>query len=570
MAVRLIPWGRLCLCLWLGETVLAAGAAPPTVVRVDASQVIATVPEGLYGAGYDGWGDITNAESVAHLQTVGIKYCRIGVNLQEVCGERLGDWRWEAASPRDVGLGFVSRIRRIQANGWTPILALTTTHALPRWFQGEPTDVSGKPWYHRNLDGSEAQDGQSDQWAELSRVTMGLAAGLAERGLRGLIWETAYESGHTLPMADIHYYAGRGIREADPTAKLMGPATWPGWTVEERFVKPFLSKYGAELLDYVSMHWYADNEHGLWEAAGWKDRPGPVTMADRLFLQYLMETTPKYARWCLSLRKLLDDPKLNPQGKPIGIAYTEFDALAESPYARNPENPDWPAYRRDADCYLNTNYFGGVWCASVLCHLAASGCADIVCKFNTRQFYGLVDNAPGGGFFRQPVWFAWKLLRDVAGLKPGAAMLAATAEGPCDSAAAHVGGQDTTWVEAFAIGGESAPTIVLINRSLQSQTAQVWVAGSAPWGVARRGPRYVFEERRVARFIGRKPGTSGEGAFTGLPGDEPSALCLQPLEENGDWYRDMRTGCINVRCPAVSLTVLTLRQHPPAAHQNRP
>jgi hypothetical protein len=281
-------------------------------------------------------------------------------------------------------------------------------------------------------------------------------------------------------------------------------------------------------------------------------------MADRLFLQYLMETTPKYARWCQSLRKLLDDPELNPARKPIGIVYTEFDALAESAYGRNPGNPDWPDYRRGADCYLNTNYFGGVWSASVLCHLAASGVLQAACKFNTRQYYGLVDNAPGGGFYRQPVWFAWKLLREVAGLRPGAAMLAASSTGPSDAAARHVAGQDSPWVEAFAIRAESGPTVVLINRSLVSQAAEVRVTGSAQWRAARRGQRHVFAERRVAQFIGRKPGTSGEGAFTGLPGDTPSARCLEPVGGAAGWWQDPRTGHIQVRCPAVSVTVLGL------------
>lgn len=555
--MRLMAGGLLCLWAWGAGAASAAGSTALTVVRVDASRVVATVPAGLYGAGYDGWGDITNPESVAHLQGIGLTYCRIAVNLQEVCGERLGDWQWEATSARDMGLGFVSRVKRIRELGWTPILALTTTHALPRWFKGDATDAHENPWYRRNLDGSEAAEGQSDQWAELTRVMRGLAAGLAERGLTGLIWESAYESGHTLPMAETHYAVGRGIREADPTAKLMGPATWPGWTVEERFVKPYLSKYGPDLLDYASVHWYADNEHGLWEAPGWKARRRPVTMADSLFLQYLMETTPKYGRWCQSLRKLLDDPQLNPQGKRIGIAYTEFDALAESPFGRNPENPDWPAYRADADCYLNTNHFGGVWCASTLCHLAASGCADIVCKFNTRQFYGLVDNAPDGGYLRQPVWFAWKLLRDVAGMKPGAELLAASCSGPCDSAAAHVGGEDTPWVEAFAVRAGGRITIVLINRSLESQRAEIEVAGSPAWARARSGPRYVFDEHRVARFIGRKPGTTGEGAFEGLPGDAPSEWCLQPLTGQDGWAKEA-SGRLSVRCPAVSMTVLTL------------
>lgn len=533
------------------------GAPPLTSVRVEATRTLAPVPAGLYGVGYDGWGDITDPQSVRHLQALGVRYCRMAVNLNLLCGERLGDWQWEATEPRDLGVGFVARLRRLHAHGWTPILALTTTCALPRWFRGDPTDGGGDPWYLRNLDGSAAEEGRSDQWAELERVTAGLAAGLAAQGLRGLWWETAYESGHTLPMAETHYHAGTGIRRGDPTAKLMGPATWPGWTVEERFVKPYLRRYGADLLDGVSVHWYADNEHGLWEAPGWKQRQGPVTMADSLFLQYLMETTPKYGRWSQSLRRILDDPTLNPTHKPIAVVYTEFDALAASAYGRNPENPDWPRYNRAADCYLNTNYFGGVWSASVLCHLAASGAADIVCKFSTRQFYGLVDNAPGGGFYRQPVWFAWKLLRDAAGLRPGAIMLATEVTGPRDSAASHVGGEDSPWIEAFAVNHPQGPAVILINRSLHPQEVDLSVEGSPQWRRAEGGLRYLFAEDRVARFIGRQPGTTGEGTFEGVPDDSLSARCLQPLR----WHSGGE-GPVRVHCPAVSLTILLPQSTP--------
>jgi hypothetical protein len=520
--------------------VYSTAFAEPSVVSVDAAKVIAIVPNGLYGVGYNGWGDITDPEAVRELNDVGVRFCRIDLDLREMCGERFGDFRWEYTTPRDGGLGFASRVKRIIANGWTPIVALSTSFSLPKWFQGDPTDAKGNPWTKLNLDGKAAAEGASDQYAELERVTAAIAAGLAERGLKGLYWETIYEIGHTMPMADIHHSAAKGIHEADPTAKLMGPATWPGWTVEERFVKPYLAKYGPDLLDFVTVHWYADNEHGLWAMPGWKERKGPTTMADGAFLQCLMETTPKFGDWCLSLRKALDDPQLNPRGKRIGVVYTEFDALAESPFQRNPENPDWPKYWADADCYLNTNAFGGVWCASVLCHLAACGALDIACKFNTRQFYGLIDNKADKGYYRQPVWFAWKLLRDVAGLRPGARMLAVSVAGPLDNAKAHVDGKDTPWVEAYAVKGERGPRLILINRSLEAQTVSVRLAGKMQ--------RYVFDQDHVARFIGRKPGTKDEGRFEGYPGDEPNLRCLKAVGE---------VAGSQIQLPAVSMTVLT-------------
>lgn len=543
-------WGAL-----LALVMVAPAHGQTTHVAVDASRVAATVPQGLYGVGYNGWGDITDPEAVAELQGVGVRTCRLDADLRELCGRRPGDWHLEYVTPRDLGQGFISRVKQIVANGWTPLISLSTSFSLPSWFRGDPTDASGKPWTGLNRDGSASAEGRSDQYAELEQVTRGLAAALAERGLKGLWWETIYEIGHTMPMADIHYHAARGIRAADPTAKLMGPATWPGWTVEERFVKPYLARYGPELLDCVSVHWYADNEHGLWAAPGWKDRRGPVTMGDRLFLRYLMETTPKYADWCRSLRRVLDDPALNPTRKRIGVAYTEFDALANSAYQQNPENPDWPKYRADGDCYLNTNAFGGVWCASVLCGMAATGDLDLALKFNTRDYYGLIENKPGDrGYFRMPVWFAWKLLQEVGGVRPGAQLLACEVSGPCDQAQAHVGGRDTPWVEAYAVKGAPAPRLILINRSLENQAVEAQLRGAGGGGAKLR--RYLFDAGTTAPFIGRRPGTTQEGHFEGAGDDSQNLRCLQPLGEVTAAPRGADLQLPELRLPPISITVL--------------
>ncbi len=389
----------------------------------------------------------------------------------------------------------------------------------------------------------------------MTLVAHDLAAGMAERGMRGLYYETIYEIGIEMPMEEIHYVVARGLREGDPTCKIVGPATWPGWSVEERFVKPFLTKYGADLLDVVSAHWYADNEHKFWDLPGWKETKGIVTMADHTMLDYLMETAPKYSVWCRSLRRLLDDATLNPTHKHIGIVFTEFDALATSPYQRNPENSDWPNYRADADCYINTNYFGGVWSAYVLCDVAVSGCADAMFKFNARDYYGLIENGKDGGFFRLPVWFAWKLLRDAGGLVPGAKMLATYVDGPTDAAATHLdGGVDNPWVGAYAVNGPRGMSLILLNRSQQEQTVEAELRG-LPAG-ERKGKRYLYAEDRVARFIGRKPGTPNDGAFEGAPDDSRSAVCLEPV---GDMTATSAGGALRVptmTLPPLSLTIV--------------
>jgi hypothetical protein len=329
----------------------------------------------------------------------------------------------------------------------------------------------------------------------------------------------------------------------------MGPATWPGWTVEERFVKPYLAKYGPELLDFVSVHWYASNEHSLWETPGWGR---PITMADSLWLQHLMEVTPKWEPWCRSLRRLLDDPTLNPARKRIGIAVTELDANANSPYMQTPPNPRYPEYDPAADCYVNTNVLGGVWLASSLCHLMRGGC-DLALKFNTRQYYGLIDHDASGAYIRTPAWHAVRLLSEVAGLRAGAPLLRTEVRGPLDSAAAHKVGEDSPWLECAATRDARGLAVVLINRGLESESADVTVAGLGEG--ARKVTRYLFDAERNQRFIGRPPGDKNDGHFE----PEDRARCLEPVDTQVARVTGGRWGLKAVNCPGISLTVLRIQ-----------
>jgi len=539
----------------------AGGAGPAraddTGVLVDAGKTIATVPEGIFSAGYNGWHDITHPSAVRALNDIGIRFLRIDVDLGQICGERSGDFRWEYTVPRDVGLGFVSRVKKLIDNGWVPVLAFSTCRSMPAWFRGEEGNVA-KTWFKYNRDGSPAADGIGDQYEEFSHLAETIATGLSERGLQGLHWETIYELGADMPLADIHYFAARGIRQADLSARVMGPATWPGWTVRERFLKPFLGKYGAELLDYVTVHWYATCTHELWDA-GFKPEETILTMADHKYLTYCMEIAPQYADWCRQLRELLDDPELNPTGKRIGIAFTEFDVNAYSPYMRTPANPDWPKYRADADCYVNTNYFGGVWCAEVLLGMAATGCVDIAMKFNTRSYYGLVENRPEGGYMRQPIWFAWKLLQQAGGFRPGAAMLHTQVEGPRDEGVGHVKrAGNLPWVSAYALGSSDDLRIVLINRSLDAQRVDVRVQRLAQDRGDMAARRYRFSQQRVAAFIGRRPDQKGDGHFEGYPEDSANEEALRELDSVPVTW-EARTGMLaGLTCPGISVTVLVL------------
>lgn len=545
------------ILLILAALSVSASALPPAgqtyVFTVDVSKSTGVAPE-IYGVGYNGWGDITYPQAIKHLKGVGVKFCRMEVNLKELCGDRLGDYRWEYTTPADIGVGFISRIRQIRKNGWTPILALMTSHALPKWFHGDPTDSQRNPWFKYNLDGSTASDGMGNQYEEVTRITHDLAAKLTEVGLRGQYWETIYELGHTMPLPDIHYYAAKGIKSADPSAKVMGPATWPGWTVEEKFVRPYLAKYGSDLLDFVSVHWYGSNEHELWDM-GYKPDSDFITMADRKYLDYLMSMTTKYPKWCLTLRALLDDRKVNPSGKRIGIVFTEFDANAQSPYQHNPVNADWPKYRADADCYINTNYWGGVWCASVLCNLASTGHPDIVCKFNTRNYYGLIENDSAKGYYRQPVWFAWKLLRDAARLLPRERMVQVVGTQSPEARVGHP-------VEVYAVGRPGDLRLIVLNKTFDEQSVRINLRGLPI--ETNKTIQYLFDRSTTAPFIGRKSDSKQEGAFQGAPDDSINLKALKPVREI-QLRREQGKSTIELTCPPVSMMVLTCSA--PGAHR---
>ena len=94
-------------------------------------------------------------------------------------------------------------------------------------------------------------------------------------------------------------------------------------------------------------------------------------------------------------------------------------------------------------------------------------------------------------------------------------MLAAASEGPLDQAADHVGGVNSPWVEAFAVGSPGRLAVILINRSQVARPVTLRIAGlTAPPSSARR---YLFSRDRVSAFIGPPPGEKEEGGLAGSP-----------------------------------------------------
>jgi hypothetical protein len=271
-------------------------------------------------------------------------------------------------------------------------------------------------------------------------------------------------------------------------------------------------------------------------------------MAHEKYLAFMMSKTGSYGNWTRPLHALLQDPQRNPTGKKIGIIFTEVDVNQTSYYLRNPVNPNWPRYRADTDCWLNTNYYGGVWWASVLCHLASAGGAAEAAKFNTRNYYGIQELAPPDKAYRYPVWFTFQLLQEQGGLRAGRPMVAAAAMG---------GGAPL--VEAFATGGPEDLRVIVINKSFHPQAAEVVVSGLAPgdW----KATRYRFDQSRVAQFMGRKPGEQADGVFEGAPEDDSkSARCLEPLGTLECREAQGTQRIADLECPPISFTVLRFQK----------
>ena len=512
-------------------------------INVDMSVKVSVVPD-LYNVGYDGWGDIINPKAVSFLNDVGIKYCRIVMELDELCGNKYGEYNWQYVTAKDRDLGFIDRIKQIKSNGWEPVIVFSYhggENRIPKWFHGENNDNNEKSWTRYNVDGSLEVNGIGNQLKIASDIAKDIVEKISSEGFEGLHWETIYEMGTEMPIVDIHYNIAKGIRESDLNAKIIGPATWPGWSVEEKFVKPFFEKYDADLLDYVSVHWYGTNEHELWDM-GFDPNKDFIKMSDRKYLDYLMSMTNKYADWSINLRNLLDDPKLNHKKKKIGIMFTEFDAVAQSPYMRNPENPKWPNYSIESDCYVNTNFFGSIWCMSVLTNMAKNGKADAMFKFNTRNYYGIVDNAGDDDFLRLPIWFAWKLLQDKAKVIKGAEILKTGDKNAPET------------LEITAVKSEKKLNLIIINKSFKDENAGIHIYN----GNFEKTTRYLFDEDRTASFIGRKSGTNEEGKFEQFPNDDKNLLCLEPMEIIKIEQNKNNISLDNVGFPAMSITVMSM------------
>ena len=528
---------------------------PVSNVTVDFSKSGVAVSEGIYAAGYDGWGDITDTTSVDALKNVKLKYLRIPVDIGLFAGNKPG-----AAvditrlSQKDGYMTLADRVEKAQKEGFTPILAFSSNFSLPSYFK--PADDLLTNWFYYNLDGTRVSSGVGDQVEECARIAGEIAFKLKSQGYTGLIWESLFEIGYgQAPFynapAVIHYEIASTIKKIDPSSKHMGPATFTGWSVE-KFVEDYFEMYGAagvEYLDYVSFHQYGGNF--VWSRTDlWDFNKQYVSMVlsdvhtqyglpiKNLTLLKILSSVPLAAAESVTALKSQISQLSEQYGvtKKIKIAISEYDVNNYSNYKMNPSNQNYPRYSAASDTSINTNYYGGVNTAYLLsvCSLAGT---DIMIKFNTRAFYGLVDNDSSyfNEYYRTPVWYSFKLLQDKLGLTGNAVISEMDVEGPIDDVTEY----KKPWVFVCTVKKDGKTNLLILNRgafpakvnlSAQNLSAQT------------NFTRYYYGEQTTADYIGntRPSGTEYDGVFEGGVKDgwseyvrntigESDNICLFPM-----------------------------------------
>lgn len=501
-----------------------------SIVTLDLNSTGKSVNSGIYSAGYDGWGDITERRSVDALKDINLKYLRIAVDMDLATGDIAGgavDITCKAQ--KDGNLSLLQRIETARENGFTPIIVFTTNYVLPTYFYPSTDKLSY--WFQYNTDGTKATDSKGNQIDEYARIAGEVAKKLKAGGAAGLMWESIYEIGYGMEPFNnapiyIHYKTAKAIKDIDPTSTHIGPATWAGWAVE-KFVDDYFNLYGAagaKYLDFVSFHQYGGNyiwnKNELWD---YTKQYISMTKSDNhtqygsiiknLTLLKLLSSAPKAAADSVSALKSKLSQKASQYGfaKKIGVAITEYDVNNYSNYLKNPDNADYPNYSAASDTNINTNYFGGVNTAYMLAACALSD-VDMLLKFNTRQYYGIVDHdyANNGLYYRTPVWFSYKLLQDRLGLSGSNEIISAAVDGPRDT----ISGFDDTWIYACAVKKNGKTNILIINRGDTPSNVKITIK-NLPAGT--KFTRYVYGENTTAKFIGnfRPLGNEYDGMFEG-------------------------------------------------------
>jgi len=448
---------------------LAVLAQPVDVAITVQGEAVARVPERFFGTHYDGprhkfWDALLGREVLSQestftspsgrrwLSEAGVQVARLFVDIQAVHPE---PGQWELGPTEAI-------VEDIRAAGMEPMACLNQRGG--EWFVGDAKE----PWWkdQRGL----------EEWRAASRRLAQALKGKCGR------FEILNEPNHIHPDQD-HYMgwdtsvalfrlAAQEIKAVIPDATCGVPASWAAWETAEWAGRALEDGRAAPLLDFVSYHIYTS--HNL------DDSDQAICAKMRWF-----EDTPTYIKGKL---KALTE-------RPIQALLTECNVSAVC-------FKDGKPYQDPR----NTSAFGGVWMASALLHSALGGC-DQAIHFSTLGGLGIIRWPPE--WAPQPCYWVLPMLRNAAGLKPGAQMLdTRSSEEPVEVSQVVQGKSKDYGLEAFAVGSEDGLAVVLVNKRSDRTYRATVVAPKKP--TAAELYRYTTERTADAPYRdGRVEPTQG-------------------------------------------------------------
>jgi len=254
--------------LVLGASVTPVPAQEPVSVEINAGKVISTVPKEYHGTNFVALWNPTGASP----GTVAA-FSQLGASLVRFPGGVPAEW-YDLGNPLGSGL--------------TPI---TPQDAWRLAMAGNAEMIFQTNAFNKKLQKNK-KTGQSYQWDNSGRHAADFVLQAKREGMKVAFWEIGNE-----PEMDADKEAkrsqdkvfeaydaifeeqARAIKQADPSAKIMGPAstnTYFWWHEKnlEKFLKAHGNRQGTGLVDAVSLHWYTDGDKGPWEktrglAQGW-------------------------------------------------------------------------------------------------------------------------------------------------------------------------------------------------------------------------------------------------------------------------------------------------------------
>ncbi len=411
------------LLLLIGLLACTAHAEQEIKIHVK-EDILATVGPDFYGLHYDGpehktWDEVHKKQIMMPgmfgapsprraLQAIGTRVARIFVRCQDIHPQPdVLEWDF-----LDAAVG------QVIDSDMTPMLCLHQGEG--KWFVG----TKESPWWQHE----EAKSA----WNNFVRACA------TRYGDRVRYYEVLNEP--NLMKKEQDYYMGwersvdcfiqtaQIVKRVDTDALCGGAATWAAWESATWAGHVLDRPEGERLLDFVSYHIYTshdlkDSDASILSKVGW------------------FEESPGYIQ-----RELAERTK-----KRILTALTEFNASA--------------IWSKEGKAYTdprNVSALGGLVSSLAYLHSARGGC-DMAMHFATAGGFGLLVWPPR--YERQPAYYAVLLLHDVAGLVPGAELLATTTTQEAMEIPSAVRDKRTAYdLEPFAIRSDNHLSVVLVNK----------------------------------------------------------------------------------------------------------